>query len=134
MLNERTRRRPDFLAGAPLRLADGQPWTLPAAEGGPLGPIGEGLVAAIREAEDEAELVRAELALAVALLGRNYALGPSEYRELLEAEPGSPAASDLRLALRQLGRDHVQAASAPAPTTPVPASLGRRLWARLAPA
>lgn len=122
------------MAGIPARLADGQIWDLPGAAraGGP-DPAVEGLVAALWEAEDEVERGRAELALAIALLDRNYALGPAEYRELLEAEPGCPAASDLRRTLRAVADEYSRAVSTAPGTIPAPASLGQRLWARLVP-
>src|SRR5688572_24493754 len=66
MLDEPTRRRPDFLPGGPIRLADGQDWTFPApGEAADFGPDYAALVAAIDEAEDPAERLRAELALAI---------------------------------------------------------------------
>jgi hypothetical protein len=88
MCDETALRRPDFLGGVAIRLADGRDWVLPGPP--PPGPINGKLdrdymacVEAVRDAEDEFERLRAELALTILLLARNYDLGPDDYQALL---------------------------------------------------
>lgn len=120
MLDEMALRRSDFLPGVRIRLADGQEWTLPGAPSGDPGPeaggpepdaLGAdyaGIVAAILEAENEAERRRAELALGIALLARNYRLAPSDFRAVLGACSGMSAAANVGLALHAVAREHVE--------------------------
>jgi hypothetical protein len=133
MFNERTYRSLSFQDGTEVRLADGNVWTLPAAaalleQGETLNRVDEGLsglLGAIPEAEDRSEQLRAELALAIHLLGWNYRLGPNEYRTLLEFAPGSPllgtsqqafhaVAMDYASRWRSRPHDSLEPASAPA--------------------
>jgi hypothetical protein len=130
MLDEFTLRCQDFHPGSLIRLADGQRWTFPAAPGRvtpggavPGGEAGFGrdyaaTVAAVREAEDEAELLRAELALAICLLGRNYDLTPAALFDLLGHAPGVPALTATQEAFHRVALDHVRRAGASADTTP----------------
>lgn len=102
-IDESALRRRDFLPGSAIRLADNQYWTFPAppsplgpASGTPgeaadLGPDYYAAVDAVREAEDHVEQLRAELALAICLLVRNYVLGPDTLFALLDYPPGDPA-------------------------------------------
>jgi hypothetical protein len=102
-------------------MADGQDWALPdppdepSPSGRPgvggyedLGPEYEEAVAGVLEAEDEPGRRRAELALAIALLSRNYRLRPDDYWELLDAESGSPASRALAESLRGLAAAHAE--------------------------
>src|SRR5262245_36529215 len=103
MRDENALRRPDFLGGIPIRFADDQAWTLPEPPPGApgekrfldngtgLGPDYEAAVAAVLEAEDEPERLRAELALTILLLGRNYNLAPEDFQALLTFPRSSPA-------------------------------------------
>src|SRR4051794_33959106 len=110
MRDEEVLRRPDFLPGIPVRLADGQVWNLPkapdryprVADGGGLGRDYEATVAGVLDAEDEAERRRAELALAISLLARNYDLRPADYQEILGGESGGPASAALQRALAEV--------------------------------
>src|SRR3954471_11611022 len=114
MLDEESLRRPDFLPGIPVRMADGQIWSLPKApdryprmaDGGVLGQDYEAMVAEVLDAEDEAEQRRAELALAIALLARNYDLGPADYQELLGGESGGPITAALQRAFSDVALEH----------------------------
>jgi hypothetical protein len=117
MLDEMQLRRPDFLPGISVRLADGQAWTLPSppnagarTEPGSavLGEDYEAIVRAIRESEDEPEMRRAELALVIALLARNYHLGPAEFWSLLGAPSGTPEAASLAQALHEVALAHLE--------------------------
>jgi len=114
MLDERSLRRPSFQDGAWVRLADGNLWSFPlpgsvcenrgaSADAGQTLP---GLVAAVCESEDRAELRRMELALAIHLLGRNYQLGPSEYQHLLDFPPDSPMLGAVQEAFHAVFLDH----------------------------
>jgi hypothetical protein len=109
MLDERALRRQDFLHGTPIRLADGQWWSFPA----PTEAIGAGhpdyddTVAMIPEAEDEVERVRAELALAICLLERNYDLPPGGLLALLCYAPDNPALAEVQRAFRRVAHEHV---------------------------
>jgi hypothetical protein len=125
MLDEKSLRRPDFLPGIPVLLADGQSWSLPpapdrsdpgTAEGGPAAaaeggaPVldDEATLTAILDAEDEAERLRAELALAIALLARNYHLTPADYQEILGGDSGSPVIATLQRTLHHVALEHVR--------------------------
>jgi hypothetical protein len=99
MRDEHAQRRPTFCPGLDLRLADGQVWSLPLP-----GPIGEGgaapeqgrseptwdnprykaIVRAGLEAEDEGDLFRVEMALAIHLLHWNYNLDADDFEDLLD--------------------------------------------------
>jgi hypothetical protein len=123
MLDEKSLRHPDFLEGIPIRLADGQPWTFPTppacrdvTDGGeapgaaatPFDPDHEALVTAILEAEDRAELLRAELALAIHLLARNYRLEPADFLTLLEFSPGDPALTAMQRSFHEVALEHIR--------------------------
>jgi hypothetical protein len=98
MLNETTYRSLSFQEGTEVRLADGNVWTLPAAaplleQDGTSNEADEslsGLLDGVLEAEDRSEQLRAELALAIHLLGRNYRIGPRQYQAILAFAAGSP--------------------------------------------
>ena len=99
-----------------IRLADGRSWSFSGPAGvQAAGPEArravEGLVAMIRDSEDESERGRAELALAIRLLALNHPLGPEDYRRLLGHPSGSPEALELRDAFRALAEVHEAAIS-----------------------
>jgi hypothetical protein len=119
MLDEHAYRWPDFIGGILIRLADGQLWSFPspvapgvtrdgAANGGAFGPDFGVLLEAVWEADDETERLRAELALAIYLLARNYDLGPNDYQELLGWAPGSPELAAGQQAFHDLATTHLQ--------------------------
>lgn len=104
-LDEAALRRPEFVEGEPIVLADGQEWTFPkpVLELYPIpGPDGrlrfEGLRRSFGEDYDRkidafadsppAESLNALLDLAVDLLDRNYTLQPADYGVLLCWRPG----------------------------------------------
>jgi hypothetical protein len=122
MLDEQAYRRPDFVGGILIRLADGQSWSFPSAvapgaardgatNGGAFGSDYAVLLEAVREADDETERLRAELALAIYLLARNYDLGPNDYQELLGWAPGSPELAAGQQAFHDLATTHLQSVS-----------------------
>jgi hypothetical protein len=114
MLDERSLRRPWFQDGAWVRLADGNLWSLPLSgslrenqgELAAAGPTLTGLIEAVFESEDRAELRRMELALAIHLLGCNYQLGPTEYQSLLDFPPNSPLLLAAQEAFHAVALDH----------------------------
>jgi hypothetical protein len=113
MIDERVKRRPGFIPGMPIRLADHQEWWVPAPsdlrgpDAGSDDPEYAYLLEAVDDAEDAAELRRAELALGIFLLSRNYQFSPSEFAELLEVPPGSPRFEVVRAAFRGMADAHV---------------------------
>jgi hypothetical protein len=90
MLDERALRRTAFVAGTNVVLADGQSWTLPERRLDHDDPEYVAMLRMVHEAEDRSEVLRAELALTIFLLSRNYELTPELYRTLLDFEPGDP--------------------------------------------
>lgn len=99
---EKSRRRPEFVAGHPVTLADGQTWYLPSVpakvfplfdETGKYGGIGarssfndpefDALMAAWMEATSRYAEFGALFGLAIYLLGRNYDLSPEDFQRLL---------------------------------------------------
>jgi hypothetical protein len=114
MPHEVSARRLHFRPGPSIRLADGQWWTFPAPPGrdasgvAGFGPDYVAAVAAIGEAEDEAERFRAELALAICLLCRNYDLDPDALCDLLGYRPGDPALAATQAAFRRVAQEHAR--------------------------
>jgi hypothetical protein len=102
MMDEQAQRRATFVEGTPIRLADGQTWTLPALGALKDDPMAEGLLRAIGEAESEPERLRDELALTICLLSRNYHLKPEAYPEVLGFRPGDAAQGELRRTVRRI--------------------------------
>lgn len=113
MIDEKTRRRAEFVEGYPVTLADGQLWNVPRPKlrftpkfvdgkvelaGGPtLGSDFDGDLEIIFGTVDVpgAEFLRVKFSLAVRLLRVNYELSDSELAGLIVLEPGDPA-SDAR--------------------------------------
>jgi hypothetical protein len=96
MQDERALRRPVFVEGTSVVLADGQSWSLPERRRDRDDPEYDGMLRMILEAEDVAERLRSELALTIFLLSRNYELSPEHYRTLLGFESGDPALATLQ--------------------------------------
>ena len=88
--------------GVRVRLSDGGSWTLLYRD--PFGndPEYDALLQAVFEAEDRAEGLRAELALTILLLDREYKLPPDRLSSLLSFEPESPALTALQAAVHDL--------------------------------
>lgn len=126
MRDERSLRRDDFEWGVPVRLADRQYWNLPTPESLASRALDaeetaryRALARSIVESESRAEVLQAELALAIFLLGRNYHLSPSLCFQALRFEPGDPALSEAQEAIHSLAMDHVRARRAQAEPRPV---------------
>lgn len=84
-------RHAGFGEGIVVELADGQSWTLPVpAQNAQHDPELDGLLRCVAGAEDRPEQLRAELALTILLLSRNYVLRPEELGALLSFPPGDP--------------------------------------------
>ncbi len=124
MLDENALRRNGFRQGTTILLADGQAWTFPSPpEPDAVGEEGfdpgyAEVLAAIMESEDRSDLLRAELALAICLLGQNYELGPFEYRCLLRCPSDSPVLARMQQAFHQLALDHCRPLGSPSNTDP----------------
>jgi hypothetical protein len=126
MPDEKSLRRHDFREGSGLRMADGQAWTFPDPPPDPVGS-GEGAygaladpeagfgadyaatIAMLLEAEDDAERLRAELALAILLLVRNYDLRPGDFAGVIGFPPGSRALGRFQEQFRVIAGEHVAA-------------------------
>lgn len=91
------------------------------------------MLAAVFEAEDAAERLRAELALAIGLLRTNYDLAPADYARLLSFPPDDPAGAAFRQAIHELALEHAGAwRAAPAPVAgSIRTRLGRLVGAWL---
>lgn len=101
MLDEKEFRKPTWVEGEWITLADGGRWSFPrpviqfspvfGADGSvewgdralSFGPDYDAKVEAFASADNGIDQTNAALKLAVDLLGRNYTLGPGEYRTLL---------------------------------------------------
>ena len=148
MLDEKRMRHVRFLPGAAVRLADGQVWTLPTAgrgagpsvidpEGGPVeeadfGPEYEMMVRAVIDSEDRYERQRAELALAILLLTRNYRLESRDLQAILSFPEGHPGVSKAQTVFHDVALTHVRSSfpvaneNAPRPHA-VPSSIRPKL-------
>jgi hypothetical protein len=134
MLDPMIRRRPGFRQGTPILLADGQAWELPDpdASAGPTYPL-DGLIAGIVEADDQAEQLRAELALGIYLISTNYDLPTLAFGPLLEFRPDDPSLERFQADLHQVALAYVRAHRPEAAPLPDPSPAGRRpgLFGRL---
>jgi hypothetical protein len=106
--DEPSARRAEFAPGATVVLADGQGWSLPLRDAARDDPEYDALLDAVAEAEDTAERLRAELALTIFLLDRNYALNPDEIRALLTFRPGDPRLSEAQAAVHALALESLR--------------------------
>jgi len=123
MINERSRRLSGFSPGIPVSLADGREWWLPAPgevieSEAPIDPEYAALVEGIAFAEDAVERGRAELALGIYLLNRNYRLVPGDFQTLLEAPPGTLQSAKVRAALHAVAEAHLPSHPAETPAPP----------------
>lgn len=96
VLNERAMRRPTFVEGARVSMADGQTWSLSGRRADQADPEYDAMLRVVYEAEDEAEQLRSELALTIFLLSRNYQLTSDAYQDLLDFQPGDPALIEMQ--------------------------------------
>lgn len=138
--DERCSRRPGFVDGRNVTLADGEGWSLPTFDSVRGDSDCDAILAAIAEAEGPDEVARFELALTILLLTRNYCLSPDELRGLLSFAPGDPALADLQRVVHQWAVESLRrveaARKAERPATTEanyaqPSSTWSRLLARL---
>lgn len=114
MPNEASLRRRDFRPGRAIRLADGQEWIFPGPRCSPPGALDfeaaadAATVTAVFEAFEPADRRRAELALAIRLLGHNYRLGPGDYRALLTYDRNDPALTATQNAFHELALEYAR--------------------------
>jgi hypothetical protein len=117
MRDEQARRRPSFLPGLGLRLADGQVWSLPIpadAEGDPAvssmawdDPGYQAILRALVDAQEEGERFRAELALAIHLLSWNYNVDRETLGVLFDDQEGERVGVDIARSLSELACAHL---------------------------
>ena len=130
MQEEQSLRRDDFGWGVPVRLADRQTWNFPTPHElierdlpNDLASEYFALTRGVVEAESLMDLTRAELALALFLLRRNYELTPAVCFQVLGFAPNDPELRSMQQAVHVLAMDHVQACptfqAARQPTQPV---------------
>jgi hypothetical protein len=109
MVDEQALRRPSYVEGTRIRLANGQVWTFPDHP-----PCAEDLehIAVLREvgeAEDASDRLRAELALAIYLLSRNYHLMPKDFQVILEFAPGDPVLAEMQRSVHEIATKQTRA-------------------------
>jgi hypothetical protein len=113
VVDELGSRRSRFQPGTPICLANGQEWTFPAPTADSEFAVEAaeteylGLIHAIMEAEDQSDRRRAELALAIFLIGLNYQLSSTELANLFTFQPRSRELADSQHAFESLARDHI---------------------------
>jgi hypothetical protein len=136
MIDENSRRRSGFRNGIAIRLADGRPWIFPEPVSGRAldDPHLLAILEAIREAEDHVDLLRAELVLAIHLLGRNYELGPEDYQELLAFEPGGTTLAQVQRAIHNLALAYCSSATGSGKSPVTDTRFDRRIEPRRLPA
>ena len=86
----------------------------------------QAIVRAALEAEDEGELFRAEIALAIHLLHWNYTLSPDDLEDLLDDHGESRRRADLSHALSTLAQAHFRPLALSATSDPGQVSQPRR--------
>jgi hypothetical protein len=117
-----------FVAGRWVRLADGQEWSLPVRSAVGVDPEYDALLGVVFEAESRAEGLRAELALTIFLLTRNYVLSSDALDRLLRFASADPALATLQRAVHELVLESMELSRAAARSWPriprVPRSPG----------
>lgn len=111
-------------------MADDQEWTIPDP-GCPevRGAEYEALLQALTEAGDEADLLRAELALTIYLLCRNYRLAPDDYSAILGVSGDDDRLARVQAGCRAAASAHIARGRASLPQQPDrtgPGPEGRR--------
>jgi hypothetical protein len=109
MVDEQSLRRPTFVEGARIPLANGQAWSFPDHPPYKGDVEHFAVLREIGESEDGADLLRAELAFAIHLLRRNYDLSPANFRAILEFAPGDPALAEMQRRVHELAIKQYQA-------------------------
>jgi hypothetical protein len=113
MRTEAELRRPDFTGGTPVRLADGNEWSIPRPvirisprldDAGKVAGLSarttfgaefDDLIRSIQEPPEGANRVTLLLTLAVDLLDKNYTLTPEEKAEVLTFDMGDEAGEQM---------------------------------------
>jgi hypothetical protein len=134
MADEKALRRPTFVEGRRVVLADGQSWSLPTHRADRADPEYDAILRMVREAEDASDRLRSELALTIFLLSRNYQLTPDVLQEILGFSPDDPALVVMQQTVHALAvesmRDLPEEASSPIPERPAQACFHWNLLAR----
>jgi hypothetical protein len=86
------------------------------------------LLRGIIESEDAADCRRAELALAIFLLSRNYDLVPGDYRDILGFAPGDPALGEMQRSIHDLAIDQIRALRQDPDSDPNSSGLPKTHW------
>jgi hypothetical protein len=128
MVDEQALRRSTFTEGVRIRLANGQAWSLPDHRPYKDDPEHLAVLREIIEAEDAADCLRAELALAILLLSRNYDLTPDAFQAVLEFAPGDPALSEMQRSVHELATDQIRALGRFPDSNPGPSLLPKTHW------
>jgi hypothetical protein len=102
MPDESAARKVGFVEGIRVLFADGGLWSLPLRDPGEAQEEYDALLAAVCEAEDRAEGLRAELALTIFLLEQNYDLAADQLFALLSFSPSDPHLAALQEAVHGL--------------------------------
>ena len=123
MRDEQAARRADFVEGASVRLADGQIWTLPERLAEAPDPDYDAILNAVFETENATDRLRAELALTIFLLGRNYHLTPDDFQAILGFGPDDPNLAETQRAIHAWAVEQVRSLHAPNPAIE-PSSAG----------
>jgi hypothetical protein len=89
-------------------MADGQEWSFPRPPAAGLDLEFDATMGALREAEDHDDALRAELALAILLLSRNYELRPADYQQIFGFGAGSAALGEFRAAFSEMISESAQ--------------------------
>jgi len=119
MPSESALRRPGFCPGQAIRMADDQEWTIPDPGCTEVrGAEYESLLQALTEAGDEADLLRAELALTIYLLSRNYRLTPEDYTAILGVSGDDDRLARVQAGCRAAASAHIARGRASLPHQP----------------
>jgi hypothetical protein len=128
MIDENALCLPTFVEGTRITLANGQAWSLPDPSSFGEDQNHQALLRAIVEAEDEPERLRAELALTIFLLSRNYRLTSADYMAVLDYGPGDPALGELQAVVHELAARQCRALRPVVPATPAVLLSPSILW------
>jgi hypothetical protein len=122
VLDEKSLRKPEFAADSvAVRMADGQDWYLPkpwvalapVVKNGRVvslgsrtmfGPEFDALVDAVGKAEADLDTIAAVFAVAVDLIGRNYAIPDVGYEEILRYRSDDDISRDTLVTIMEIAR------------------------------
>lgn len=106
MLDEPSKRRANFGEDAKLRLADGQEWSLAVPPTDVLASEAfHALIVGMREAESRSDQLRAEFALSIDLLTRNYDLSSADLQILYGFTRNSPELAEFQSAMHKIAAE-----------------------------